>query len=127
MRPGTIHWLSWLIAGVWIINGLYCKLLNGVPRHRLIVARILGETHAAAFTKLIGLSELGMAIWILSGFLPRLAVVTQVIVIAVMNVVEFFKAPDLLLFGRANAILAGLLCILICWNEFFLHPSTPFI
>ena len=35
-----------LISLVWLVNGLYCKVLNFVPRHQLIVARILGEDFA---------------------------------------------------------------------------------
>jgi len=43
--------LTLLIATVWLANGLFCKLLNLVPRHRLIVARILGAPHATLFTR----------------------------------------------------------------------------
>jgi hypothetical protein len=42
--------ISYLIAAVWLINGLVCKVLNLVPRHREIVARILGDNHAPLFT-----------------------------------------------------------------------------
>jgi hypothetical protein len=35
--------LNYGIASVWIANGLFCKLLNLVPRHQRIVARILGR------------------------------------------------------------------------------------
>ncbi|HEY4107433.1 DoxX-like family protein [Puia sp.] len=111
MHPGSIPLLTWLIAGIWIINGLYCKLLNRVPRHRLIVARIAGASFAGSLTKLIGVAELLMAVWILSGIETRLAAITQVMVIAAMNSIEFFMAPDLLLFGRGNAILAGVLVV----------------
>ncbi len=34
--------LNYLIAAVWIANGLFCKVLNLVPRHQEIVARIIG-------------------------------------------------------------------------------------
>ena len=36
--------LHYLIAAVWLANGLFCKVLNLVPRHQQIVARILGKT-----------------------------------------------------------------------------------
>lgn len=58
-------------ALVWLVNGLYCKVLNGVPRHRQIVVRILGKPHAATLTTPIGLAEIGMAVWILSGIRPK--------------------------------------------------------
>jgi hypothetical protein len=82
--------LTWLIALVWIINGLFCKVLNWAPRHQLIVARIL---------------------------------IAQVIVVGVMNGIEFFMAPDLLLFGRGNIILALVFMTIVYFNEFFLHAQ----
>lgn len=112
--------LTYLIALVWLLNGLYCKLLNFVPRHQLIVARILGPEHASLFTRLIGLSEILMAIWIISRIQHRLNAITQMIIIAVMNTIEFFYARDLLLFGKWNAVLAIVLIAVIYVNEFVL-------
>lgn len=109
------------IGVIWIINGLFCKVLNLVPRHERIVARILGETHAHLLTKLIGIAEILMAMWIFSRIKPRFNAVAQIIVIALMNCIEFFLAPDLLLWGKANAIFAFLFIILIYYNEFRLN------
>ncbi|HKZ67134.1 MAG TPA: DoxX-like family protein, partial [Chitinophagaceae bacterium] len=91
------NWLHYFIATVWVTNGLFCKVLNLVPRHQEIVARILGYEHERLLTFLIGLAEIGMAAWILSGAWKRLNVVTQILVIASMNSLEFFLVPDLLL------------------------------
>jgi len=38
----TFSLLKYFIALIWLINGLFCKLLNFVPRHEEIVKRILG-------------------------------------------------------------------------------------
>ena len=54
--------LTFLIAFVWLANGLLCKLLLLVPRHAAIVARILGPAYASTLTRLIGLGEIGMAL-----------------------------------------------------------------
>jgi hypothetical protein len=112
--------LNYLIATVWIANGLFCKVLNLVPRHQEIVARILGNDHAGLFTKAIGVSEILIAVWILSGILTKLNAITQIIVIASMNVLEFILAPDLLLWGRFNLLFALLFILLIFYNEFYL-------
>lgn len=112
------NWLHYFIATVWITNGLFCKVLNLVPRHQEIVVRILGNEHARLLTLLIGVAEIGMAAWTLSGTRKRLNVVTQIFVIATMNSVEFFLVPDLLLWGRANAIFAFVFIVLIYCNEF---------
>jgi|SRR4051812_27776409 hypothetical protein len=117
------RFLNFLIALVWLINGLLCKVLDLVPRHRAIVARILGEDHAVVLTKLIGLSEIAIAVWVISGIAGRMNAWTQIIIIAAMNILEFFLAPDLLLWGRANAAIALLFIILIYYNEFELSDN----
>lgn len=114
----TANWLHYLFATVWIINGLFCKVLNLVPRHQEIVAVILGAEHARSITLLIGIAEIGMAAWILTGIRKRLNSVIQILVIASMNCLEFFLVPDLLLWGRANVFFAFAFIILIYFNEF---------
>jgi hypothetical protein len=116
--------INYLIAIVWLINGFFCKLLNLVPRHQLIVARILGAGHAGLFTKAIGTSEILMAIWVVSSIKSRACAIAQILLVATMNTIEFFKAADLLLFGKINACIAVALMILIFYNEFILQKSV---
>jgi hypothetical protein len=115
--------LTIAISIIWLINGLYCKLFNQTPRHQQIVSRILGEEYADVFTKLIGIAEICMAIWILSRFKSRMNAILQIIIIATMNTIEFFYAQDLLLFGPWNAAWAALLIAIIYFNEFYLNRS----
>ncbi|MCG2612846.1 DoxX-like family protein [Terrimonas sp. NA20] len=115
--------LTILISLIWLINGLYCKLLNQIPRHRMIVARILGEEHAEVLTNLIGSAEVLMAIWVLSRFKSRINAILQIIIIATMNIIEFFLAKDLLLFGPWNAVWAAALSTMIYLNEFQFNRS----
>lgn len=116
--------LTIAISLVWLINGLFCKLLNLVPRHQQIVARILGEEYSAIATKAIGVSEILMFAWIISGIKSRLCALTQIIIIATMNILEFILAPNLLLFGRANIILATVLIIGIFVDGFILNKTA---
>lgn len=109
---------TYLIASVWLVNGLFCKVFNFTPRHRAIVARILGERHAKGRTIAIGLLETAMAVWIISGIGLNINVWTQIALVLCMNVIEFFMAPDLLLWGRWNAFFALLFVILIYYNAF---------
>jgi hypothetical protein len=46
--------LTIAISLVWLINGLFCKVLNMVPRHQEIVARIIGVDYSFLATKAIG-------------------------------------------------------------------------
>ncbi len=94
MHVMTIHsTVRYFAAAVWIANGLFCKVLNLVPRHEQIVARILGDQYSGLLTKAIGAAEIAMAVWILSGIMPRLNAMTQIVVVGAMNVLEFFLAP----------------------------------
>lgn len=125
MNSKSLHkLLTFLIAAIWLANGLFCKVLNMVPRHRQIVAHILGDKYSGTLTTLIGLSETIMAIWILSGIRTRLNAVAQIIIIAAMNTLEFFLVPDLLLWGRLNAAFAFLLIIAVYFNEFYLNKKS---
>jgi hypothetical protein len=119
--------LNYFIATVWLVNGLFCKVLNLVPRHREIVAHILGSQYAQLITILIGISETLMAAWIVSGILRRINAITQIVIIATMNTLEFILAPDLLLWGRMNAFFALLFVLLIYYNEFHLYRKAPLV
>ena len=112
-----------LIASVWLVNGLVCKVMNLVPRHQQIVARILGSQHAQLLTKVIGVSEILMSLWVLSGKYSRLNAAVQILIIGAMNAIEFVFAPDLLLWGRLNAVFAFLFIVLIYFNEFSLKKE----
>jgi uncharacterized membrane protein YphA (DoxX/SURF4 family) len=116
--------LTYSIAAVWLANGLFCKVLNLVPRHEQIVARILGDGHARLFTVLIGISEVFMAVWIMSGYKSRLCAVVQIAVVASMNSLEFILVPDLLLWGKMNAVFALLFIIVVYLNEFHRGKQT---
>lgn len=117
--------LTYCIAAVWVVNGLFCKVLNVVPRHRQIVAGILGQQYATQLTLAIGLAEIGMAIWIVSGIYRRLNVWTQIIIIIVMNVIEVILVPQMLLWGRLNVFFALMLVMIIYWNEFAQGKKLP--
>ncbi|MBC7450734.1 MAG: DoxX-like family protein [Cytophagales bacterium] len=115
--------LTYCIAAVWIVNGLFCKVLHLVPRHEQIVAGILGDTYSRPLTILIGLSEIIMATWILSGYKTRLNAVAQIAIVAIMNTLECILVPDMLLWGKTNALFAFLFMLVVYFNEFHLNKK----
>jgi uncharacterized membrane protein YphA (DoxX/SURF4 family) len=115
--------LTYWIAAIWLINGLFCKVLNLVPRHQQIVANILGDKNSRTLTILIGLSEIAMAAWILTGIKTRLNAIAQIIIIATMNTLEFILVPNLLLWGKFNSVFAFLLIVAVYYNEFYLNEK----
>ena len=112
--------LTFFISAVWLVNGLFCKVLGLVPRHEEIVARILGIEYSAMLTIAIGVAEVFMAVWVLSRIRARLCALTQIVIVAAMNVIELFLASDLLLFGKWNLFIAGIFIGLVYYNEFVL-------
>jgi len=111
--------LTYLIATVWIANGLFCKVLDLVPRHEQIIARILGGGFSRLLTILIGLLEIIIAVWILSGYKKKFIAITQIVVVATMNTLEFILVPDLLLWGKFNSLFALIFIIIVYYNAFY--------
>ncbi|MEH0153105.1 DoxX-like family protein [Limibacter armeniacum] len=116
--------ITFSIAAVWIANGLFCKMLNFVPRHKEIVAEILGHSHAPALTFMIGMAEVVMAVWILSGFKSKMNALIQMAVVLTMNIIEVTAVPHLLLWGRLNMLFALLFVLMVYINEFVLNREV---
>ncbi len=108
--------VKYTIAIVWIVNGLLCKVLNFVPRHEQIVARILGYEFSRPLTILIGISEIGIALWFLTGVKSKWNIIVQIGVVIVMNIIELIMATDLLLWGTFNSFFAFLFILMIYFN-----------
>lgn len=115
--------ISYAIAAIWLINGLFCKVLNLVPRHQEIVEVILNVENGRPLTFLIGILEIVMAAWIISGYNSRWNALIQMAIILTMNLLEFILAPKLLLWGKFNLFFAVLLVLLIYFNEFYLQKK----
>lgn len=120
----TYRFIQYFIALIWLLNGLFCKILNLTPRHQEIVERILGDSYGRPLTILIGMSELVMVVWILSRWRSKLCAILQILVICSMNIIEFSLASDLLLWGHFNIVFAFAFMTLIYYNEFKLKPKN---
>ena len=119
----TYKILTIFIALVWFINGLFCKLLNLVPRHQEIVGEILGVTYARPITAMIGVGEIIIGFVVLFRFLPRLTALAQIGLVATMNILEFILVPDLLLWGKLNTLFALGFILLVYYHEFVLRKQ----
>ena len=111
-------------AAVWLVFGVVFKILDLVPRHRLIVASVVGEAAAGPVTFLIGGAEAVMGLWILSGIRPRACAATQTIAIATMNALELSMARDLLL-APIPMVCANTAFLAVGWYCALKVPATP--
>jgi hypothetical protein len=112
-----------LIGSVWVFHGFYSKILNGIPRHRLIVGKILGATNAGVFTKVIGLLEVLLGIWAFTGLQPVGCAALQTSALVAMNTLEIILAEELLISAVGMVILnLGFVTLIWHWALFTSKP-----
>jgi hypothetical protein len=120
LQSDTFHVLAQIVIGsVWVFHGLYSKILNGIPRHRLIVGKILGNEIAGAATKLIGLLEVLLGLWAFTGWQPVGCAIVQTLAIVAMNTLEIILAGELLISAIGMVVLnLGFLSLVWYWALF---------
>ena len=76
------------VAGVWLYEGLWCKLLGGDPNQLTVVRAVprWGPTFGPAFLKALGIVEVAMAVWALSGLSPVHCAIAQTALLVTLNV-----------------------------------------
>jgi len=122
-RKKVYTFLTFFIGLVWLVNGLICKILNMVPRHQEIVGSILGNQYTSLITILIGVGEIILGVLIIVRFKPKLLAITQFLLVATMNIIEYLVAPNLLLWGKLNSLFAIGFIFLVYYHEFILRRS----
>lgn len=111
------------VALVWVLNGLFAKVLGLAPRHIEIVSKFVGEHAAKPTTVLIGIGEVVLAVIILSQWRPLLIARAQITLVLTMNVLEFHFARELLLWGPLNFLFAAVFCV-VCFLNGHLQTQT---
>ncbi|HEX6732039.1 MAG TPA: DoxX-like family protein [Pyrinomonadaceae bacterium] len=110
-------------AAVWLLFGMWFKVLGMVPRHRLIAAAILGEAVATPVIMLVGIAEIAIALWIVSGIYPRFCAIVQSIAIVTMNALELSIARELLL-APVLMVVANTIFLGVVWYCALKIPTT---
>lgn len=104
------------IGLVWLYQGLWCKVLGGVPGHVAVISAVPFIGPAAGRVALIalGLIECGVAAWVWSGKRMRHAAMVQTVLLAAMNAGGLIWAwrliPD-----PAGMILQNFAFLLLIW------------
>jgi uncharacterized membrane protein YphA (DoxX/SURF4 family) len=82
---------EWLIraavAAVWAYEGVWCKLMHRQPHEFDVVQSVpyFGVRIGSQVLGLLGVAELGLAVWVLTGAKPLLCAVTQTLLLTIMN------------------------------------------
>jgi DoxX-like family len=109
-----VAWLRLGIGLVWIVFGLLFKALGAVPRHRRIVARVLGERASGPVLFAVAAGETALGLWMIYGrFLPA-CVALQTLAIVSMNALELRYARDLLV-SPAGMVCANVALLALGW------------
>ena len=118
---------TWLVraalAGVWIYEGLWCKILGRSESELRIVRAVprYGAKYGRAFLIALGWVELFVGAWVLSGWAPGLCALAQTALLVALNANGLlwsrhlihdpggmlFKNFAFLVLGWVNAGLAG--------------------
>ena len=81
----------WLIrvavAAVWIYEGLWCKLLRGQPHELAVVEAVpfFGPRVGAAFLMTLGVVEVALGAWVLTGIEPWWCALVQTLLLVTLN------------------------------------------
>jgi uncharacterized membrane protein YphA (DoxX/SURF4 family) len=75
------------VAGVWIYEGLWCKILGRAPNELRVVQAVphYGEPIGAIVLLALGWIELALGLWVLSGIAPGVCALVQTLLLVGMN------------------------------------------
>lgn len=121
-----VQWfLTVLIGSVWVFHGLYSKVAGGIPRHRQIVERILGEGIAESATLVIGILEVLLGLWIFTRLWRKTCATLQTLALVSMNFLEILLAKDLLV-SAAGMVALNLMFLTLVWYWALTLPEPAF-
>lgn len=110
----------WLIhvavAAVWLYEGFWCKLLNGEPRQMEVVAAVprYGPSIGGAFLKSLGVVEVLLAGWVLSGVAPLFCAVVQTMLLIALNAGGLLWARHLI-HDPVGMVLKNVAFLVLAW------------
>jgi DoxX-like family len=75
------------VAAVWLYEGLWCKLLGLVPAQIEVVMAVpgWGPRFGRPFLKGLGVIEVGLALWVISGVAAGVCAIAQTVLLISLN------------------------------------------
>jgi hypothetical protein len=75
------------VAAVWLYEGLWCKILGRVRSQVEVVTAVprLGPRFGPPFLKMLGLVEVGLAVWVMTGIAPGVCAIVETALLIVLN------------------------------------------
>jgi DoxX-like family len=121
---------DWLIRGavasVWLYEGVWCKLLGRGPGQLAVVQAVpfLDERRSAQFLRALGVVEMAIGVWVLSGFRAALCTLAQTVLLVSLNSAGIFWARHRI-HDPAGMVLKNSCFLLLSWVALALRGSAP--
>lgn len=104
------------VAAVWIYEGFWCKLLGGEKHQVQVVEAVprLGPRVGKTFLKALGVVEVGLAAWVLSGWMPGACAVVQTALLVGLNANGILWARHVI-HDPAGMVVKNVSFLLLAW------------
>jgi len=114
--PPPLWLIRAAVAGVWLYEGLWCKLLGREARQLQIVESVptLRARMGALFLKGLGAVELLIALWILTGVAPLACAVAQTLLLVSLNANGILWARHLI-HDPAGMVVKNFAFLVLAW------------
>jgi len=114
------------VAAVWLYEGLWCKLLGRVPLQMEVVTAVprLGTRFGSPFLKLLGIAEVLLALWVISGIAPGICAIAQTALLIALNVNGLLWARRII-HEPAGMVVKNIAFLLLAWVCGALAAAQP--
>lgn len=104
------------VAAVWLYEGLWCKLLGREPRQLEVVGAVGAVPLGRRFLWSLGLVEVGIAVWVLSGFQPAYCALAQTALLVGLNSGGLLWARHII-HDPAGMVVKNFCFLLLAWVD----------
>jgi hypothetical protein len=114
------------VAAVWLYEGLWCKVLGRERRQLEIVEAVpfFGPRVGALFLAMLGVGEIGLAVWVMSGIAPGPCALAQTLLLVTLNANGLIWARHLI-HDPGGMVVKNFAFLVFVWVAAGLSPATP--
>lgn len=114
------------VAAVWLYEGLWCKVLGRERRQLQIVEAVpyFGPRVGALFLTTLGVGEIGLGAWVLSGVAPGTCALTQTLLLIALNTSGLIWARHLI-HDPGGMVVKNFAFLVLVWVAAGLSRATP--
>lgn len=104
------------IAAVWLYEGLWCKVFGRAPSQAKVVAAVpkWGPRAGREFLSALGVVEIALAVWVVSGVFPGACAVAQTVLLLTLNANGLLWARHII-HEPAGMIIKNIAFLVLVW------------